>query len=101
MTHRERVLRTFEFEPTDRVPFDLMEGCVWSELMDYFRAQHGLKEAPEVIEWLDPDFRWVWMSCEQPVSPPKENPPAPTSDPTYSREVATGPLAKARTVADV
>jgi hypothetical protein len=33
MTHRERVLSTFRFEPTDRPAYDLMEQQVWPELL--------------------------------------------------------------------
>ena len=35
-TSRERVLRTFRFEETDRAPFDLMESIVWPELQKWF-----------------------------------------------------------------
>ena len=58
MTARERVLRTLNFQPTDIVACDLMEGNVWPELMQYFQATHGLKDADEAIEYLDTDFRW-------------------------------------------
>jgi|GEM_PF-2696536 hypothetical protein len=39
LTHRERVLRAFRFEPTDRPPYDLMESSVWPELMGYFQRR--------------------------------------------------------------
>jgi len=39
MRGRERILRTFRFEQTDRPGVDLMEGHVWKELMDWFRAE--------------------------------------------------------------
>jgi len=41
MNQRERVLATFRFQSTDQVPFDLMEGAVWTELMKYFAQEHG------------------------------------------------------------
>jgi uroporphyrinogen decarboxylase len=101
MTPRERALRAFRFEANDRVPFDLMEGFVWPELLDYFRAEHGVNEAQDVVEALDPDFRWLWMQYEQPgPAAEKKQPPAP-SEPIYSRTVAAGPLAEARTVAEI
>ena len=47
MTHRERVLAAFQFRPTDRVAFDLMEGSVWPALMDYFRRAHAGPGLPD------------------------------------------------------
>lgn len=61
MNARERVLRTLAFEPTDRAPYDLMEGAIWPELQDYFRENYGLADYDLVIDYLDPDFRWAWM----------------------------------------
>ncbi len=101
MNSRERVLQTFRFEPADRPPFDLMEGCVWPELMDYFRDRYGLQDAAGVIEQVDPDFRWAFLER---VGPPQE-PPAPaepqSANRTYTFKVADGPLAHAESVSDL
>ena len=101
MTPRERVLRTFRFEQTDRAAFDLMESTVWDELLDYFRANHGLEEIDQVVEFLDPDFRWIPLEYQGPAGEPAGADAAEQQNPTYSRHVAKGPLAGARTVADV
>ena len=61
MNSRERVARTLHFEATDRVPYDLMEGVVWTELMDYFRDQFGLADKDQVLDFLGADFRWTIM----------------------------------------
>lgn len=100
MTPRERILRTLRFEPTDRAPFDLMEGCVWTELEDDFRARHGCQDGAQVIEFLDPDFRWVGM---EDVGPQHEAAAAPAAatEKTYSAQVTEGPLGGAQTVAEV
>jgi hypothetical protein len=66
MNSRERVLKTFRFESTDRVPFDLMEGCVWPELLDYFRERHNLQDVASVIDHVDPDFRWSFLEYTGP-----------------------------------
>lgn len=100
MTHRERVLRTFRFEDTDRAPYDLMEGVVWPELADHFRAAHGLEDPGSVLDFLDTDFRWTFMERV----PDANRPAAPRStdaDDIHSWEVARGPLADAKTVAEV
>ena len=52
LSHRERVLKTLEFEPTDRVAFDLMEGTVWPALAEYFQDAHGLSEIDAVYDFL-------------------------------------------------
>ena len=67
MKPRERVLRTFRFEATDRVPFDLMEGNVWPELQDHFRRRHGLETSEEVQDFLGTDFRWVGYNYQGPA----------------------------------
>jgi hypothetical protein len=71
MTHRERIRRTFRFEPVDRPGVDLMEGHVWSDLAEYFRGR-GLESADAVIELLDPDSRWIGLRY---VGPPASPPP--------------------------
>ena len=101
MTHRERVLKTFQFEQTDRLAFDLMEGGVWTELLDYFRDRHGLQDGLEVLDFLDTDFRWVGLRDVRAPAPPAE-PPTRSDEPApVTKPVAAGPLAHATTVADV
>ena len=98
MDSRERVFRTLRCEPTDRPPYDLMEGAVWPELQDYFRERHGLNDGAAVVDFLDPDFRWA--------GPPNRSPDAWDyfwrwiSD-DYRKGRAAGPLASAETVAEV
>ncbi len=102
MTSRERVLRTFSFEHTDRTPFDIMEGIVWPELMDYFQRTLGLQDLAAVQQRFDVDFRWFM---------PAYNGPHPieitTLDPeydlmaTYSDNVNARVLAQAHSVADL
>ena len=101
MNSRERVLRTFHFEPTDRAPFDLMEGCVWAELLDDFRARYGLQEPAQVIEFLDPDFRWTYLQYLGPPPSTPEPEPAQSEDRTYTFKVAEGPLAHAESLSDL
>jgi uroporphyrinogen decarboxylase len=101
MTHRERVLRTFRFEETDRTPYDLMEGVVWAELLDYFRATQGCVEVSDVLDYLDTDCRWLWIVDT--AAPAQQPQPAPraSSETTFSRHVAAGPLADAYTVSEI
>jgi len=101
VTPRERVLKTFRFEQTDRVPYDLMEGFTWPELMEYFRKEHNLETADEVFEFLGTDLRWVWMSYEGPQSEPAPPNAPEVKEQTYSWAVARGPMADARTVDEV
>jgi len=102
MTPRERVLKTFAFEPTDRAPFDLMEGMIWGELMQYFRERHGLQEGPEVIDLLDTDFRWLWIRYEAPetATPPPVAPPQ-RDHATHTCQYGEGPLSGVETVKEV
>ena len=98
MTHRERVLKTFRFEQTDRAPYDLMESGVWPELMNYFRDEHGLEDNFQIYDHLDTDFRWSWVMY-QPTQTKEED---KDENILYSWEVAKhGPLANARTIADI
>ena len=105
MNSRERVLRSLSFQPVDRPAYDLMEGCVWPELQEYFRRQYGLETYDQVIEFLDPDFRWTFLNYRAPEDAPP--PPAPPEAPPgpdhrlYSKTVAAGPLAQAETIADI
>ena len=102
MTSRERVLKAFRFEPTDRVPLDIMEGIVWPELMDYLQRELGLPDLASVQRHFDLDFRWHMPTYTGPH--PIE---ITTLDPeynlmaTYSDNVNQRVLAHARTVADL
>ncbi len=116
MNSRQRVLRTFHFEPVDRPAYDLMEGCVWPELLAYFRERYQLQQPDDVIEFLDPDFRWTFLENSSPDSasaPPLEAASSldtelasearsiPTGPHPQSKSVAGGPLADASTLADL
>ena len=98
MNSRERVFHTLRFEPTDRPPYDVMEGAVWPELQDYFRERHGLTDSAAVVDFLDTDFRWAGLGIDPPEKGDyfwvwiSEN---------YEKGRAAGPLAGAETVADV
>lgn len=101
MTSRERILAALKFQPTDRLPVDLMEGCVWPELMEYFQAQHGLRNADEVQDHLGTDCRWVGLRY---VGPQHDGPPSTdtkTPERLYSGQFLGRALANAQTVADV
>jgi uroporphyrinogen decarboxylase len=100
MNSRERVLHTLSFTKTDRPPFDLMEGCVWPELMEYFHINHGLQNPAEVIEFLDPDFRWTFLNYLGPSLVEKKDEGKDTKN-AFSKEVASGPLAHADSQADI
>jgi uroporphyrinogen decarboxylase len=99
MIHRQRVLNTFKFEPTDRVPFDLMEGCVWSELMEFFREKFELQEPGAVLNFLDTDFRWAFVDYHGP--PPAAETQVVNRADLHSKGVMAGPLAHATTVQEV
>ena len=64
MTHKERALKTFEFEPTDRPAFDLMENAVWPELAEFFSKEYNLNTNEEVLDFLDSDIRWAFALPE-------------------------------------
>jgi len=100
MNSRERVLKTFQFETTDRPPFDLMEGCVWPELLNYFKNSFNLTTYNEVIEFLDPDFRWVFLNY---TGPPADQEPLAeiTEEKAQSKKVMEGPLSNADSESDI
>lgn len=98
MNARERILKTLRFEPVDRAPYDLIEGILWPEIMDYFNAKHGLKSHEEVIEFLDPDIRWTAITYQGPPEAPGHVQP---NSGIYSEPVAIGPLYEATRVAEV
>lgn len=98
MTHRERVLKTFRFEKTDHPPYDLMESTVWPELAAYFADKHELTTNEDIFNFLDVDFRWLFMSYTGPV--PEAAPPV--SDASYPIDnPPNAPLRNAHTVAEV
>ena len=99
LTHRQRGLATFRFEPTDHPPYDLMEGCIWPELQAYFQAKHGLQDANAIMNFLDTDFRWTFLNYVGPV--PAVDEQASFKGDTQSKTVATGPLAQATSVQEV
>jgi len=101
MTPRERVLKTFRFEQTDRVPYDLMEGSTWPELMEYFGKKHNIETDDELFNFLGTDFRWVCMSYEGPKPDPAATDAPDSKEETYSWAVARGPMAEAATVDEV
>jgi uroporphyrinogen decarboxylase len=99
LSHRDRVLKTFNFSMTDHPAYDLMEGCVWSELMDYFRGKYGFQDAAAVLDFLDTDFRWAFVDYRGP-SPAVEEQTQPTVK-HHSKDVTVGPLAHATTIQEV
>jgi len=94
MTHRERALKTFAFEPTDRPALDLMENCVWSELGDFFAKEYNLNTTEEILDFLDSDFRWS-------VTWPKKQSEEEEEERKYSVELEEGYLADVDSVAEL
>ncbi len=104
MNSRERVLKTFRFEKTDRPPCDLMEGTVWPELLAYFRRRRGLEDKFDILDFLGLDFRWTPMrnlAAEARTKSAGHAPEATATPLIQTKEVARGPLADATCVADV
>ena len=101
MTSHQRVLSTLQFEPVDRVAYDLMEGAVWPELEAYFCQEHGLSSTEQVLDFLDTDFRWVGLRYVGPDQPARRPAALRNGEDSYSKKVFLGPLAEAQTVADV
>ena len=111
MTHRQRVLKTFRFEQTDRAPCDLMEGVLWGELSGWFKWKHGLGDDEQIHDFLDTDCRWMWPTyagphsdaaeeADQTEAEPVEQPPVERHA-LFSNSYARGPLTDATTVAEV
>ena len=101
MTSRERILATLSFQRTDRLPVDLMEGSVWSELIEYFRLHHALQSSDEIQDYLGTDCRWIGLRY---IGPSYDNPPSTAEkspERTYSSQFRGASLANAQTVADV
>ena len=101
MTPRERVLASLRFEPTDRPACDLMEGFVWEELMEFFRATRGLGTAEQVQDFLATDFRWIGLRYQGPGADAKPAPAGDGSTKPRTGQFASGPLSEATTIADV
>ena len=104
MTHRERVLKTFQFQQPDRLAFDLMEGSVWQGLLDYFCDKVGLQNAIEVVNFLDNDFRWVRMRDVQAGESEEAvlgTPVVPDEKQKQPKKLTDGILADASTVQDI
>jgi uroporphyrinogen decarboxylase len=99
LSHRDRALNTLNFEPTDHPPYDLMEGCVWPELVDYFQVHYGLRDAASVLDYLDTDFRWAFVDYlgPPPVSQEKSDPKIKVS----TKSVQSGPLSHVTTTREV
>jgi uroporphyrinogen decarboxylase len=100
MNSRQRVINTFQFKTTDRPPFDLMEGCVWPELLEYFRQEYGYENESQVIEFLNPDFRWVFPAYIGPNVEETTQPPS-DADKSRSKDTSKGLLSGASTIAEV
>lgn len=98
MTHRERVLKAFNFKQTDRIPCDMMEGFLWSGLMSYFKDKYGFENGIQILNFLDTDFRWTYMLYEGPRS---SVPEVERDHILYSSPVSKGPLGNAKTIQDV
>jgi uroporphyrinogen decarboxylase len=82
-----------------------MEGAVWPELQMFFQKNYGLADREQVIELLDPDFRWIYPVYLGPELPaPEGEPPTESGREAVTistKQVAKGPLAGANTVAEV
>lgn len=95
------MLRTFRFQETDRIAYDLMEGAVWAELLSYFQATRGCADPLAVLDYLDTDLRWLWIMDRTAPLPQSQPEPRGSSEAIVSKHVAVGPLADAQTVAEV
>jgi uroporphyrinogen decarboxylase len=100
LNSRQRVIETLNFREVDRAPFDLMEGCIWQELLEFFQENFGLQNSDQVIEYLDPDFRWTFLEY---TGPPLEIQPKGEAElpGPASKKVVEGPLAKATSVKEI
>ena len=68
LTPRERILKTFAFEKTDRPAIDIMENNVWESLMDYFQKERGLNSLEDVLSYLNCDTRWIIAGTPEQLS---------------------------------
>lgn len=98
MTSRDRVLRTFRFETTDRVPLDVMEGYVSPELVALCAGRLGLQDEESVRRHFGIDLRWFYVPY---VGPEGRQFSQGHMLGTYSDNVTDRPLRGARTIADL
>jgi uroporphyrinogen decarboxylase len=64
MTSKERVLRTYNFQPADRIPIDF---CACQEVYDRLCAHYGVGSGLDLMQTLHVDFRWArpkWIGPE-------------------------------------
>ena len=101
MTPRERILAALNFQSTDHLPVDLMEGCVWPELLQYFSIHHALQDSGEIQDRLGTDCRWVGLRYVGPGHDTPSSSREQSGDRVYSGQFLGGSLANAQTVADV
>jgi uroporphyrinogen decarboxylase len=98
MKPRERIIKTLNFEKTDRAPFDLMEGILWPEIIDYFLEKHGLSTYEQIIAFVDPDIRWINLDYH---GPEKKTKRINDGEVVYSEPISDGPLSMVNTVKEV
>jgi len=65
MQKRERLLKTFRFEPTDRPPLDIMENNIWNSLFRDFSNKYGLQTTEEILDFVDCDTRWLIVARQE------------------------------------
>jgi uroporphyrinogen decarboxylase len=97
MKPRERIMRTLGFQPVDRSPFDLMEGMLWPEIIDYFSNKYGFSTYDQIVELIDPDIRWVHLNYHGPQQTYRNR----VGDIVYSQYIADDPLSQATTAKEV
>jgi len=98
VTSRDRVLRTFRFETTDRIAMDVMEGYVSPELVDLCARRLGLQDEESVRCHFGIDLRWFYVPY---VGPEGKQFSQGHLLGTYSDNVTSRPLRGARTIADL
>jgi hypothetical protein len=76
-----------------------MEGCVWSELLEYFNDTYGLRDMETVLDYLDTDFRWTFVNYQGPAPAKQEQ--TQLGNATYTKNVTSGPLSQANTIREV
>lgn len=98
MNPRERILKTLHFEKVDRPAYDLIEGIIWPEILAYFQENFGISSDEGVIDYLDPDVRWVTLDYQ---GPPVDTLASKFGSSVFSQPVADGPLSSASSVGEV
>jgi len=101
MTGRERALEVFKYRQTDKPCFDLMEGTVWDSVGYYFRKEYGLRDAEEVLDLLDCDFRWSHLFGKTLPLPDSDDAVKGLSGTNYSDSSGGYLLAEAESVAEI